>query len=301
MDWNDLRYLLAVHRCRSLARAAEELGVTKATASRRLAALEESLALQLVERRPDGMVLTASATPILEAALAMERAAQAVDVARATAERDRIAGPVRLTAPPWLAERVIIPALPAFRARYPDVEVKLLMGHSLLDMGAREADLALRNVRPTQGPLVSRRVGELAGCAYASALYLERRGTPTNKDDLLSHDLIAYETLGGMPGFEWFRDPPYDARIVFRANDPVGMASAASAGMGIAAVPCVIGETDAQLRRIESLGVAFSPLFLVTHEDDRDAQRVRVVAQLVEDAVRMNEAILLGRGTDLAT
>jgi DNA-binding transcriptional LysR family regulator len=102
-----------------------------------------------------------------------------------------------------------------------------------------------------------------------------------------------------MPGFEWIREPPYVTRVVFRANDPVGLASAAAAGLGLAAVPCIIGETDPQLRRVEALGIGFSPLFLVMHEELRDTARVRVVGQLIEDMVRANHGILMGRGAEL--
>ncbi|HVV86860.1 MAG TPA: LysR family transcriptional regulator [Kofleriaceae bacterium] len=296
MDWNDLRYLLAVHRHGSLARAAAALGVTKATVSRRVAALEEAVGTGLVERLPDGMTLTAAGVTAARAAEAIE-----ATVARAADELsgggdDAVAGTVRLTVAPWLAELLIIPAVARLRHLHPRLDLRLDGSHALVDVAAREADLALRNVRPTAGALVCARVGELAGCVYGSALYLERRGTPRDRDALAAHDLLVYEGRAGMPGFEWLAGPELAARVVFRAGDPAALTAAAASGLGLAAVPCILGETEPALRRVEALGVGFSPLYLVCREELRDAPRLRAVWQLVTELLRDNAAVLMGRG-----
>lgn len=298
VDWNDLRYLLAVERRGSLARAAAELGVTKATASRRLEALEEALGVALVERRPAGLALTAAGARAVAAAADMSNVAAELERDLQQHRSDAPSGVVRLTAPPWLADRLLIPGLPRFRARYPDIELRLLGSHELLDLTARAADLALRNVIPARGPLVCRRVGELAGCVYASALYAQRRGLPASRDELPGHDLLAYEGMRGMPGFEWLVEERWLPQVVFRAGDPVGLVSAVAAGLGLGAVPCLLGETQPHLRRVEGLGIGFSPLYLIAHEESADAARTRVVMQFVVDALRENEAVLLGRGRE---
>jgi DNA-binding transcriptional LysR family regulator len=159
-------------------------------------------------------------------------------------------------------------------------------------------DIALRNVIPSSGPLVCRRVGELAGCVYASELYLEGRGTPKGRDELVAHDLLAYEGMAGMPGFEWISDERWTSRVVFRAGDPVGLTSAIAAGLGLGAVPCILGETSPTLRRIESLGVGFSPLYVITHERNHATPRIRAVIQFLEEVLRNNGAVLMGRGVD---
>lgn len=295
MDWNDLRYLLALHRRGSLARAAADLGVTKATVSRRLDALEAALGGPVAQRHASGLVLTELGKEAVRTAEAMELAARTLE--RSLAPRtDDVSGVVRFTAPPWLAERLIIPALSALRERHPALEVRLIGTNDVLDLANRAADLALRNVVPAAGPLVCKRTGELAGCMYGSDLYLDRRGTPKTRDELLQHDLVAYEGRGGMPGFEWLADAPYRDHVVFRAGDPVGLSSAIASGLGIGAIPCVVGETQPGLRRLDALGVGFSPLYLVTHEELRDVQRIRVVMQLVADVLRANESVLMGRG-----
>ena len=98
------------------------------------------------------------------------------------------------------------------------------------------------------------------------------------------------------PGFEWLAEPEWQRRVVFRAGDPPGLTSAAGSGLGLAAIPCILGETEPGLRRVEALGVGYSPLYLVTREDLKDAPRLRAVWQLVTEVLRENESILMGRG-----
>ena len=296
MDWNDLRYLLAVHQCGSLAKAATALGVTKSTVSRRLTALDDALGTPLTVRDPSGMTLTEAGRGALLAAEAMQHAVQSLS--ETLAARARVPGVVRVTAPPWLAERLLIPSVPALRSAHPELDVRIVGSHDLVDMTTGQMDIALRNVIPSTGPLVCRRVGELAGCVYGSELYLERRGMPSRRDDLVDHDLLAYEGMAGMPGFEWIREERWTARIVFRAGDPVGLTSAIAAGLGLGAVPCILGETSPMLRRVEGLGVGFSPLYVITHERNHATPRVRAVIQYLEEVLRTNGAVLMGRGVD---
>jgi len=294
MDWNDLRYLLAVHRGGSLAGAAKALGVTKATASRRLAALEEALGTELVARTPDGLSLTEAGRTALASAEEMARVATALEGRLGSAKDGSVRGTVRLTAPGWLAERLLLSELPALRAEHPALEVQLLGTNAVLDLTRLEADLALRNVKPTHLSLVARKVGILAGRVYASKLYVERRGKPMSRDELVTHDLLAYEGLGGMPGFEWLRDPPFIDRVVFRANDPVGLRSAAAAGLGLAGIPCILGDEDPSLVRIDALGVGETEMFLVMPEQLKASVPVRIVADFVASVMKSQARRLLG-------
>jgi DNA-binding transcriptional LysR family regulator len=159
---------------------------------------------------------------------------------------------------------------------------------------AREADVAIRNVPPAQQSLVSRRVALLGGCVYASPLYLERRGIPTGVEDVPHHDVVAYESLGGMPGFEWLRDPERGGHIVFRADDPAALASAASAGLGLAAIPCLIGDVETGRVPVPALGFSTTPIYVVTHEQIRGTARVRAVLKFVEELMERNRATVEG-------
>ena len=283
MDWNDLKYLLALHRRGSLAAAAKDLGVTKATMSRRLAALEEAVGAQLFERNPAGTVLTPAGRAAASAAEDIERVTGSLDARIADVDDSTPRGTVRFTAPPWIAGRFVIPFLPELKQRYPELEVQLVGTNQLLNLAQREADLALRNVRPSQQSLIVRKVISLGGCIYASQLYLQRKGTPCDRASLAGHDLLVYEGLGGMPGFEWMHDGPHDANIAFRANDPEALLSAASAGLGLAAAPCLLGDGQPSLVRIEALGIGHCDMFLVCPEELHKAPRVRAASDFVAE------------------
>src|SRR6266478_8123518 len=192
-------------------------------------------------------------------------------------------GTVRLTAPQWIAARYVIPALPDLARQYPELDVQLVGTNQILNLAQREADVAIRNVRPKHKSLATRKVIALGGCVYASKLYLERRGVPRASDALEGHDVLVYETLGGMPGFEWMRAPGHGGRIAFRANDPEALVGAATAGLGLCAVPCLLGDPEPALRRVETLGFSRCDLLLVTHEETRKTPRVRVVTDFVVD------------------
>jgi len=294
VDWDDLRYLLAVHRKGSIAGAAKELGVTKATASRRLAALEEALGAELVERHPRGLTLTAAGREVLAAARGMDEAVASLADRIGAGAKGQPSGTVRLTAPQWLAERCLIPALGELKLRHPELEVDLSGTNRLLNLAQREADLAIRNQRPTQRSLLTRKIGEIGGCVYASQLYLERRGAPRSRREVAGHDVLAYETLGGMPGFEWLREPETGGRIAFRANDPAALVGAATAGLGLTAVPCMLGDAEPSLRRIDALGFARCDLFLITPAALRTTARVRVVSDFVVEMMKRHRALLQG-------
>jgi DNA-binding transcriptional LysR family regulator len=290
VDWNDLRYLLAVHRRGSLASAAKELGVTKTTMSRRLAALEDALGARLLDRRPNGMALTAAGREAVAAAEEMASASASLEARIASATDAKPSGTVRLTAPQWLAARYIIPALPALKSEYADVDVQLVGTNEILNVAQDEADLALRNVRPQHASLVARKIGALGGCVYASQLYLERKGMPRAREALAGHELLLYEGLGGMPGFEWMRESPKGTTVAFRANGPEGLVSAATAGLGLAALPSLLGDVEPSLRRVDALGVGRCDLLLVFREQHRATPRIRVVADFIAGVMSANRA-----------
>lgn len=149
-------------------------------------------------------------------------------------------------------------------------------------------------MQPKHKSLASRRIVELGGCVYASKLYLERRGIPRSPDTLEGHDVLVYETLGGMPGFEWMRDPARGGRIAFRANDPEALVGAATAGLGLCAVPCLLGDPEKALARVPTLGFSRCDLFLVTHTETRKTPRVRAVSDFIGQLLQDNRAAIEG-------
>ena len=134
----------------------------------------------------------------------------------------------------------------------------------------------------------------IGGCVYASKLYLERRGCPKSPDAIAGHDVLAYEGLGGMPGFEWLRDAARRTHIAFRADDPEALVSAATAGLGLCAVPCLLGDPEPMLVRVETLGFSRCDLFLVTREEIRGTPRIRAVSEFVAELFQRNRAMVEG-------
>jgi DNA-binding transcriptional LysR family regulator len=296
VDWNDLRYLLAIHRHGSLAGAAKALKVTKATVSRRLSALEQALGTRVAERKPDGLSLTVAGREALTAAEGIESTLGSLGERLTGAADEKPVGTVRLTAPQWLAARLLIPALPELAVRHPQLEVQLVGTNQILNLAQREADLAIRNVLPEQKSLVVRRLCDLGGSVYASSLYLSRRGRPESREELAGHDVLVYAGLGGMPGFEWLReaDASHRAHVAFRANDPEALVGAATAGLGLCAVPCLLGDPESALERVPSLGFNRCAMHLVTHQEVQRTARIRVVTDFILELVARQREMLEG-------
>ena len=266
------------HRADPTARGLDFLG--------RLAALEEALGARVAERKPDGLLLTDAGREALAAAERIEPTLGSLSERMAGDQDRNPTGTVRLTAPNWLAARLLIPALPELAARHPGLDVQLVGTNQILNLAQREVDLAIRNVYPDQKSLIVRRFFELGGSVHASSLYLERRGCPTSRDELRGHDVLVYAGLGGMPGFEWLRDEDHGARVAFRANDPEALVGAATAGLGLCAVPCLLADSEPVLKRVPGLGFSRCVMHLVTHREVQQTARIRVVTDFLVELVQ---------------
>ena len=182
-EWDDVRFFLAASREGSLSGAARALNVDHVTVGRRIAALEERLGAKLLTRTPEGLIATPAGQAILRQCEAMETSA--FDIERLAAGHDsQYGGRIRLTTTEVLATHVIVPELAALRDRYPQLQVEILTGVRLLDIARREAEIAVRPVKPTAQSLVCRKLGEFGFGLYASRDYLKRHGTPARRRGL---------------------------------------------------------------------------------------------------------------------
>src|SRR5207248_1229647 len=247
-DWSDLRYFLELSRSGTLAAAARKLGVDYTTVGRRLAALEQDLGAKLFERTPEGLILTEAGESIRAAAEEMEEAALLVEQRALGADR-KLAGVVRVATTEMLGQLVALPAVRALHERHPQIRVDLATGAARLDLSRREADVALRYVRPEGGELVSRRAGRVAQAAYASRGYLASHPRPLPGRGLAGHDAVALtpplHTARATIGGEDFRE----ARVVVRVNNSLALRQAVVLGLGIGELPCILGDADRELRR----------------------------------------------------
>jgi len=286
MDWDHLRFFLAVARAGSLAGAARDLRVNHSTVFRRINAFEEELGTRLFERLPEGYLLTA----LGEAALAQaERADEAVAaLTRSAAAGDyRLSGDIRMTTAPVLATDFVAPLLPRFRARYPGIRVEIGVSDTDYDLARRQADLALRATSAPPGYLVGRRVVRVPWLAFGSRRYLSKRGAaPRSVAELSQHDLVgADEAFRRLPAFGWLHRQFPREQFVATASDLNTIAAMIAAGLGLGILPA-----DQAGKRFEPLFVlepSFSSDFwLLTHPDLRNVARIRAFSTYLFESLR---------------
>ena len=299
LDWNAVRDFLAVARAGSLNRAAGTLGVNASTVGRRIEALEAGLGVRLFQRAQTGYVLTDEGQDLVNRAERIEAAALAFERGAEAAEQVR--GQVRLATAENLANVLLIPALPALRARHPELTVEIATDIRSLNLHRREADLALRMVRPTQGNVTVKRVGTMRYGLYGSADYLGRRGVreegTADAGRFDGDDLIAWsEGHSDLPAARWVERALEGRPPALVATSLHGQVIAARVGIGLAVLPSFLAATEPGLRRVPSGADAIAQeIWLVVHADLAASARVRAVADFVEAAVAANRDGLEGR------
>jgi DNA-binding transcriptional LysR family regulator len=297
LDWTDLHFVLAVDRARTYTGAARELGVNQSTVTRRIAALHSALGARIIERRGGEHVLTPLGErlrPMLagmeEQALALEHAAQGLDA--------RPAGTVRLTTIETLATRLLAPALGRFHELAPDVDLEIDANPRALDLGRREADVALRVARPRLGSLMARRIGTLAFALYAAPAYLERRGVPPPRGGFGGHDVIGDDDANSWSHeLKWMASVTRGARVVVRMSSWQGRLAAVETGVGVSVLPCLLGDGSPNVLRLGGRrDVDRGELWLVVYRELRNVARIRVVLDFVAAEVAARAAELAGDG-----
>ncbi|MDD9876121.1 MAG: LysR family transcriptional regulator [Magnetovibrio sp.] len=296
MDWDDIRVFLAVSRAGSLSGAARTLGVNHSTVFRRINGLEDRLGVRLFERHRDGYVPTAAGDEMRRSA---ERIAAEVDVLdrRVTGRDLQLRGPVVVTTTDTLAHRYLGPHFAAFHAAYPEVRLDVVLDTEFLNLSKRQADVA---IRPTLAPpetLVGQRVAGIAFEIYAAPGYLALHGETGNLGD---HAWLGFdEGLAHVEAAKWLRGAVPDDRVVFRANNLFALYGAALGGLGLAVLPCFLGDPEPGLERVPGLPAEVrSELWLLTHADLRRTARIRAVLDFMSDALRGDAGLLEGRGLE---
>lgn len=272
MDWQDLTYLLAVHRSGSLSGAAARMHVDQTTVGRRLSALEKRLGVRLLDRRAEGCTLTEAGRLACGAAETMETATLGLDRDLA-ALSSGVTGVVRIATALGVVP-MLTAALAALRRQHPALTFAIVAHAELHNLVRGEADIAIRMTPDSQPSLLARRVGSSPWALYASADYLSRRGVPASLD---GHDVITYEgVLDRSPGARWLAEHSERANIVLTTHDPMVAVVAAAAGLGIAALPSLVAAHQPTLGRAMPEAIGESPMYLVTHANLAQVPRVRV-------------------------
>jgi len=288
-DWDDLRLFLAVARAGSLSGAGRSLGVTHSTVFRRIGAFEARLRVRLFDRLPGGYALTQAGKEMRDSVIRIEEEITALGL-KVTGQDQRPTGTIRITTTDLLAVGVLPRHVAAFRAEWPEIEIEVVVADTVLDLTRREADVALRLGNPGQETLVGRRVGRLAFAVYGAA-GLHARGA----DDPADGDWNGYGSAHGPLSRRLARWWP-DARQVYRTNSIIAAHAGAKAGIGLAALPCVIADCDPSLIRAAALPEDFMlDLWLLIHEDLRQTARIRLFLDFMATALAADADLLEGR------
>jgi DNA-binding transcriptional LysR family regulator len=285
VDWDDLRFFLAIAEHGSLTAASEVLGVTHPTAGRRLAAFEKRLGAKLFVRTPSGFTLTGLGRRVLAEAVQMrERALFAYSLA--TGKDSGVNGAVRITASEWLIRSVVVPALAPLLAEHPALSVEFLAEARHLNLVKRDADIALRPSRFTHQEVFQREVAVLGFGLYASDGYLSRRGMPDFARGAEGHALVDMtEELRTVVDRDWLPRVAPNARVVARCNGRDPMVTMAVAGLGVACLPRFLGDATPGLRRVSTaLEEPSRPLYMGVHGAARTTPRVRATLTCLQAA-----------------
>jgi DNA-binding transcriptional LysR family regulator len=285
-DWTLVRSFLAALDQGSLLGASRVLQMSQPTVGRHIAELEAQLQAALFERTGRGLVPTALATELADAARAMEAGANAITRLASGAESE-LAGKVRLSASQPVACVLLPPILAQMRLAMPDITVELVVSNAVSNLLKREADIALRMVQPEQGGLIAKRVGQVTLGTYASVEYLRRRPAPKQPIDLLSHDVICGDKDDAVVrGFEAMGYPLDPSRMALRTDDLIAYASAVKAGMGIGFLANYLARHDKELvPLLPALQLPPLPMWLVVHREIKGNPRIQAVYQYLARAL----------------
>ena len=292
MNWDDLRYFLAVAREGQMLGAAARLGVSQARLSRHIAALEKAVGARLFERTTRGSTLTEDGAALFATAERVE-----AEVLVGTAQLrggDDLAGTVRIGTPDGFGSAFLAPRLGRFRDAYPDLRIQLVPVPRSFSLSEREADLAIMVGRPDKGRLRAKKLVDYSLSLYASKGYLARCGTPTQRDDLTAHSLIGYvDDLIYSPELnyvgEFFRGWRSDIEI----STAIGQFEAVTSGAGIGICHDFMAASDPGLVRLFPGSKVTRSYWLVWHENQAVARRVQAVVELLDQIVHEHRHIFL--------
>ncbi|MBT8078553.1 MAG: LysR family transcriptional regulator [Gammaproteobacteria bacterium] len=294
INWDDLRLFLALGRSGSARSAAEALSLSHTTVARRVDQLETRLGTRLFDRSVNGYRLTGAGEAMIESALRAEEAILAAE-RKLHGQDAQLSGEVRLTTSDLIANHLLMDELVAFNRQYPQIDLTILTSYDVLDLARREADIAIRFMGLDRMPpedLVGRRLVTASSCYYASAAYLAEHN-PAKKDS--GARWIGWDEDARYPG--WVRSSPFpDVPAYGKFNNALLQVEAARHGMGLAILPCFLGDTADGLQRIPGCKPRSNyDIWLLSHPDLRDAARLRTFRQFIVDAFERKHDLLTGR------
>jgi DNA-binding transcriptional LysR family regulator len=291
IDWDDVRYFLAVARGGSVRAAAERLAVNHTTVLRRSAQLEDRLGVRMFEKLPSGYRLTAAGEEVLEFAEQMEASSNRLET-RVFGRDQSVRGLLRVTLPPPLATHLLMPDFAEFARLHPDIEMEISSSGELANLTNREADAAIRvvydrktlplNLHGLKGP-------ELFGGVYVArdSLAAWRAGAP---------EPIRWIVISSHGVPDWAGEGEVRAaEVPFRVTDAEAQLAAARQGLGITTLPCFVGDADPSLVRVPGTDLhMYGTLWLLTQGETRKTKRVRLFTEFVSSRLARYAPLLAG-------
>jgi len=295
VDWENLRFFLALARERTLSDAARRLRVNHSTVARRIARLERDLGIALFDRGPRGYDVTAQAVRLIEHAERMEGEIDTLH-RRLAGEQVDLEGVVRITTVDSFANYFLTPELPRFHARFPSIHIELVCSNQELNLGRREADMALRLGRPRDSGLVARKLADIPYFLYGARSVVRALKT-TDLAGLGDEPFLGYDNgLFNVAQETWLDQVIKERRTVFRTNTLEPLLTAARAGLGLVMLPAFVAGRDAGLARVP-VAQTMPPreLWLLVHGDLRRAPRIRAALDFVVDLAARQQRRLAGQ------
>jgi DNA-binding transcriptional LysR family regulator len=286
MNWDDFRIFGIAADGASLTAAARSLGVSVATVTRRIAALEADLGLRLFDRSPDGIVLTAHGRAIRAGSRDIAETMAGVSRAAASLRTGGWPDSIRVTATEPVIADVLAPALPLLLAEAPDIRIELSANPAVVSLSARKADVAIRMTRPEARSLVASRIATFQLSLFAAPSYLAGRDPKRivpGSERLLGYD----DSYGPIPEVHWMAEAGLADAVAVRSSSTRALLSAAVAGAGLALLPDFLVKRDSGLVRIPfAVEGPKRSAWLLTHRDLRHAKPVRLVRNWIVAAFR---------------
>ncbi|MFT6289274.1 MAG: DNA-binding transcriptional LysR family regulator [Alcanivorax sp.] len=282
MDWDDLKILLALSRKGSARGAAQALGVSNSTVTRRLDEMERVLGTQLFDRTPDGYRMTVAAEAFLPTAEHVEELVLSAE-RKITGGDQELEGAIRLTLPPTSGLHFLVEALSAFSQQYPLIELELMASNDALDLSRREADIAIRvmpqGVKPPEY-LIGRYLSPIS-----ASTYVHRSMLNPNQPDDTSHLAWIGKNLGDQVE-PWLSETDVPPRPVRHAIDNLALLyEAVNCKMGMAYMPCFTAYGQPDVIRIPGARINHhADMWVLTHKDLRLSARMRVLREVIARA-----------------
>jgi DNA-binding transcriptional LysR family regulator len=261
--------------------------VSQPTLGRHITELESQLASVLFERTGRGLLPTRTALQLAQAARQMQDGA--LQLSRTLAgTKSQAGGTVRITASVPVAVQLLPPILLDLRLALPDIQIELVSSNQVSNLLRREADIAIRMVRPDQTSLVARKLGETAVGAYAHRDYLARRGVPAQPAELLQHELIGSDAHPAIRlGFEAMGFPVPREAFALRSDDLLVQWQAVRAGLGIGFLAYYQARLDPAVQPVLAgqLQIPPLPMWLAVHREIRTSRHIRAVFDFLATAL----------------